>query len=46
MPKLKTQLCGRCRKRLAYPKWVHSRHTNSYYCTDIDACARRARKKR
>ena len=36
--------CARCGKRLGEQR-IFSSWTRSYYCVDIDACARRTKKK-
>jgi len=39
--------CTRCGKRLPHQdRRLFSAWTRSYYCIDIDACARRAKRKR
>jgi hypothetical protein len=44
MPNLKPQFCSRCGKKLTHETWVHSRPTNNYYCRELGACGKRARK--
>lgn len=39
-------VCARCGKRLKGGRWVYSPTTESRYCIDIDACAKRAKRKR
>lgn len=45
MPKMNPKKCGRCGKKITFKTWVHSRHSESYYCRDLDACGARAKKK-
>ena len=45
MNKSKThKCCDRCGKRLKPNVWIYSRFTGARYCTDINACDRRAKK--
>jgi len=37
--------CDRCGMKLKSGVWVYSVWTKSRYCTQLDACAKRARKK-
>jgi hypothetical protein len=46
MPRLKSQTCGRCGKKLESGAWVRSSWNDNYYCTDLDACKQRAIKQR
>jgi hypothetical protein len=39
----RTYHCHRCGIRLSV--WLYSQWTRERYCTDIDACAKRARRK-
>lgn len=38
---MKKHFCGRCGFTLQKTQRLHSRHTDTYYCTDIDECGRR-----
>lgn len=42
-PKVSYQHCDRCGKRIK--TWLYSPWTKHRYCTDIDACSRRAKKR-
>lgn len=35
--------CAQCGRKLT--RWIYSRFTEKRYCIDIDACAKRARRK-
>lgn len=37
--------CARCGKKQKADRMVFSTHTRSRYCSDITACAKRARRK-
>lgn len=45
-PKAVTHRCGRCGKRLKAGGYVYSRFSRERYCTDITACAARAKKRK
>lgn len=38
--------CGKCGKRATAEQMLYSRFTHARYCTDLDACARRAAKRK
>lgn len=38
---MKKLFCGRCGFPLQKTQRLYSKHTNTYYCTDMDECGRR-----
>jgi hypothetical protein len=40
---IRSHRCHRCNKRLS--TWLYSQWTRERYCTDLEACAKRARRK-
>lgn len=38
--------CDRCGKALAPEQWIYSRTTGKRYCPDLDACGKRAKRKK
>jgi hypothetical protein len=40
----KPQTCHRCGKKLSPETWVRSRPTNQYYCRELEACGKRAKR--
>lgn len=45
MPNWNPKNCDRCGKKITWETWVRSRPTNKFYCRDLDACGKRAKKK-
>lgn len=44
---MKAKSCARCGKRISPDAYrVYSSFTRSYYCYNIDACAKRARRRK
>lgn len=41
-----TYACARCGKRQRPEKMIFSKHTRKRYCRDLDACGKRAKRKR
>jgi hypothetical protein len=44
--KARQYACARCGRRVRPERWVYSRHTGNRYCVELDACAKRARRRK
>lgn len=45
LPKHRVYECARCHKKQPLERTVFSTHTRLRYCSDINACGRRAKRK-
>jgi hypothetical protein len=41
---MKSYHCDHCGRRLKPDQWIYSRWTGSRYCTDLNACTKRAKR--